>query len=318
VKAMKKVIDTIPYELMKKELTPEKLVRKTNYGNNELYIITAHDSPNTMQEIGRLREITFRNAGGGTGKSTDIDKYDTHEIPYKQLIVWDEENKQILGGYRFINLSKLSTNDRESMQLATQGLFEFSDKFIKEYLPHTIELGRSFVQPEFQSAGAARKTLFALDNLWDGLGALIVMNKNVKYFFGKVTMYESYNHYARDLVLCFLKTFFPDPDNLVYPVEPLELHHDENEVCELFDKSKAYEDNYKRLSKKVRELGETIPPLINSYMNLSPTLKTFGTAINRHFGAVEETGILINIDDIYPQKKERHLNFEFNKNYKKV
>lgn len=312
---MKKVIDPIPYQLIKAELTPDKFVRKTNYGSNDLYITTAHDSPNVMHEIGRLRELTFRNAGGGTGKEVDIDQYDTHEIPYKQIIVWDEETKQILGGYRYINLSKLSTDDRESMKLATQGLFEFSDKFIKEYLPHTIELGRSFVQPEFQSAGASRKTLFALDNLWDGLGALIHMNPEVKYFFGKVTMYDSYNHYARDLVLCFLKKFFPDPDQLVYPVKPLHFHHNEQTLCTYFDKSKNYEDNYKILSKKVREMGESIPPLINSYMNLSPTLKSFGTAINTHFGNVEETGILVTIDDIYKSKKERHLNFQLNKNF---
>lgn len=314
---MKKVIDPVPYEAIKKELTSDKMVRRTNYGGNELYIITAHDSPNVMQEIGRLREITFRNAGGGTGKSVDIDQYDTHKIPYKQLIVWDVQNKQILGGYRFINLSKLSTDDRESMKLATQGLFEFSDKFIKDYLPYTIELGRSFVQPEFQSAGAARKTLFALDNLWDGLGALIVMNKHVKYFFGKVTMYENYNRYARDLVLCFLKTIFPDREKLVYPVKPLDFHHNEKQVCSYFDAGRPYEENYKILSKKVREQGETIPPLINSYMNLSPSLKTFGTAVNDHFGAVEETGILMSINDIYDKKKERHLNFEFNPEYKK-
>ncbi len=311
---MKKVIPPVPYKAIKDELTNDKFVRKTNYGKNDLYIITAHNSPHVMEEIGRLREIAFRKAGGGTGKSLDIDKYDTHRIPYKQIIVWDEENRQILGGYRYIDLSKLSTDDRENIELATQGLFEFSEKFIKEYLPYTIELGRSFVQPEFQSA-ASRKSLFALDNLWDGLGAIVKMNPEVKYFFGKVTMYDSYNYLARDIILCFLKSFFPDRENLVYPVKPIDFHGTADRVCNLFCKSKTYEENYKILSKKIRELGENIPPLINSYMNLSPSLKSFGTAINTHFGNVEETGILVTIDDIYKSKKERHLDFELNENF---
>ena len=306
---MKNIIKPIAIELLEKELTKEKFIRTTNYGNNELYIITAHDSPNVMQEIGRLRELSFRAAGGGTGKETDIDQYDTYKIPYKQLLVWDTEDKQILGGYRFINLQEHSVKDINTMKLATQGLFTFSDKFINEYLPYTIELGRSFVKPEFQASGAGRKTLFALDNLWDGLGALTVINPEVKYFFGKVTMYETYDKYARDLVLCFLKTQFPDTEKLVFPEEPLDYHYSKEELCPFFPPENSYNENYKILSKMVRERGENIPPLINSYMNLTPSLKSFGTAINTHFGRVEETGILVTIKDIYDRKKERHIDF---------
>ncbi len=304
---MKEIIPQVPYELIEQELTPDKFVRRTNYGNNKVFIITAHNAPNVMQEIGRLREISFRKAGGGTGKEVDIDSYDTNEIPYKQLIVWDENNKQILGGYRYIDLSKLSADERANIKLATQGLFTFSDTFKQKYLPHTIELGRSFVQPEFQSINASRKTLFALDNLWDGLGAIIMQNPKVKYFFGKVTMYTSYNLFARDTVIYFLKTFFPDKEELVRPVTPLQLHTPEAEISKHFDLSKSYDYNYKILSKLVRDQGEVIPPLINSYMKLSPTLKSFGTAINNHFGEVEETGILVTINDIYKRKKERHI-----------
>jgi len=305
---MKEVIPAIDRKLILSELTEEKLMRKTNFGDNKIYVCTAHDSPNVMQEIGRLRELAFRKAGGGTGKDVDIDSYDTAEIPYKQLVVWDDEDQEITGGYRFIDLGKISIKERESMKLATQGLLNFSEKFIKEYMPHTIELGRSFVQPNFQSANAGRKALFALDNLWDGLGALIKDNSNAKYFFGKVTMYPDFDKFARDLILYFMNFHFGDKEGLVSPKAALPYHHSESELSKFFP-TDDYNINKKILSKEVRARGENVPPLINAYMGLSRTMKCFGTSINTNFGDVEETGILLTIKDIYEDKKERHLNF---------
>jgi len=305
---MKEVIPAINKDLLISELTEDKFMRNTNFGDNKIYVCTAHDSPNIMKEIGRLRELAFRKAGGGTGKEADIDSYDTAEIPYKQLIVWDDEDKEIVGGYRFINLGELSFKDRESMKLATQGLLNFSEKFIKEYMPYTIELGRSFVQTNFQSKNSGRKALFALDNLWDGLGALIKADDKIKYFFGKVTMYTNYDKYARDLILYFMNHHFEDKSKLVYPIDPLSYHHSEKELKSYFP-TEDYDENKKILSKEVRARGENVPPLINSYMGLSRTMRCFGTSINTHFGDVEETGILVTINDIYENKKKRHLEF---------
>lgn len=299
---MEPIIQPIDKKLIKKELTKDKFLRNTNNGGNKLYIVDHHDSPNIMQEIGRLRELAFRAAGGGTGKCTDIDEFDidpTH--PYKQLIVWDPSEEEILGGYRYI-----VCDDIEAKNMATSELFNFSDKFKKEYLGHMIELGRSFVQPNYQSTRLRSKGIYALDNLWDGLGALVVEHPDHKYFFGKVTMYTSYNVEARNMILYFLRKYFPDHENLVTPIEPLVLEIDQNALDTLFD-GKPYEEGYKILQKRIRELGENIPPLINSYMNLSPSMKVFGTAINHEFGAVEETGILITVGDIYLRKVERHI-----------
>lgn len=303
---MKNIIAPVSKKLLISELTQDKFIRTTNYGNNEIYIFSYHDSPNLMRETGRLREIAFRIAGGGTGKSLDIDNYDLAEIPYKQLIVWDKKNKEIIGGYRFINLKEIPPEKRNKMKLATKGLFKFSEKFVNEYMPYTIELGRSFIQPEFQAGKISRKTLFALDNLWDGLAALTVLNPEIKYFFGKVTMYTNYDKFARDLILYFLKKYFDDKEKLVYPIKPLNYFTDKKILKKIFI-GKKYFDNYKILSKEVREKNENIPPLINSYMNLSPTMKCFGTSINAHFGNVEETGIMITIPDIYENKKKRHF-----------
>jgi Acetyltransferase (GNAT) domain len=299
---MKEVIKAVEKSLLEKELTPERFLRKTNNGGNELYIINHHNSPYIMREVGRLRELTFRNAGGGTGKEIDIDNFDTQEEPYKQLISWDPENKEIAGGYRF----HVCDHNSDPNNLATSKLLTFSDEFNKKYLPYMIELGRSFIQPKYQSVSAGRKALFALDNLWDGLGALMVENPQVKYFFGKVTMYPHFNKEARNMILYFLKNQFPDKENLVIPVKQLELDCDKEKLADLFN-GKDYKENYKILQKSVRALELNIPPLINAYMNLSPSMKFFGTAINETFGGVEESGIMITIDDIFPAKVERHI-----------
>ena len=299
---MEPIIPPIDRALLMKELTKDKFIRETRKGNNFLYEVTAHDSPNVMQEIGRLREVSFRMAGGGTEKAVDIDHFDTdpHE-PYRQLIVWDPKDQEIIGGYRYINCGGL---DMEKM--ATKELFHFSSEFINEYLPFTIELGRSFIQPNYQSTNLKRKSLYALDNLWDGLGALVVKYSNIRYFFGKVTMYTSYNTRARNLLLHFLLKYFNDSQNLVVPITPLKCDTDNPYFVELF-KGLDYHQGYKVLQKEIKNNGEHIPPLINSYMNLSPSMKVFGTAINEGFGGVEETGILVNIPDIYPEKIERHV-----------
>ncbi len=303
---MKEVVPPVDKELIEKELTKEKFLRSTNNGNNELYVITHHNSPNTIREIGRLREITFRIAGGGTGKELDIDKFDTAEIPYKQLIVWDPQLGDILGGYRYIICKDLKPNETGEIELATSRLFHFSEKFKSEYIPNMIELGRSFVQPAYQSTNRNKKSLYALDNLWDGLGAIWKNNMECKYFFGKVTMYTSYNHEARNLILYFMNKHFKGSQKLVYPYKPLPIDIDK-ELADSILTSDNFQEDLKLLSQAVRARGEVIPPLINAYMNLSPTLQNFGTALNDHFGDVEETAILLTVSDMYESKIERHI-----------
>jgi hypothetical protein len=303
---MKPIIPPVDRDLLESELTEDKLLRKTNNGNNLLYVITHHDSPNIMTEIGRLREISFRVAGGGTGKEVDIDVYDTMPVPYKQLIVWDPAEKEILGGYRYIACSEAASDTDGNCNLATARLFRFSKVFREEYMPHMIELGRSFVQPAYQATNRKGKGIYAMDNLWDGLGAIWMKYPEVKYFFGKVTMYTTYNSEARDLILYFMNKYFPDKENLVSPFEPLKFKTDinliESTLC-----GNNYQEDYKLLSVNVRARGETIPPLINAYMSLSPTMKVFGTAMNYSFGDVEETAIMVTLNDMYVEKIERHI-----------
>ena len=304
---MEPIIAPISLELIKAELTPAKKLRDTNKSHNEIYIVNHHDSPNIMKEIGRLREEAFRDSGGGSGLSMDIDEFDTMENPYQQLIVWDPDAEKILGGYRYIMGTDIKLDDNGQPLLATSHMFHFSEKFIKEYLPYTIELGRSFVSPEYQSSKAGTKALFALDNLWDGLGALAIVRPDMKYFFGKMTMYPDYNREARDLIQHFLFKHFKDEENLVTPMDPIKIETPVEYMDSILTE-KEFKEDYKLLNAEVRRHGVNIPPLVNSYMSLSPTMKMFGGGINHEFSEAEETCILINFDEIHEAKRERHIN----------
>ena len=302
----KEIIPPIAKELLKSELTPDRQLRMTNKSHNEIYVVTAHQAPNVMKEIGRLREIVFREAGGGTGKEMDIDEFDICENCYKQLIVWNPEEEEIIGGYRYLEGTAWEMDEQGQPILATSHMFHFSEKFLKEYMPYTIELGRSFVSLPYQSSRMGAKSLFALDNLWDGLGALTVIKPHVKYLFGKMTMYPSYIRKGRDMILYFLKKHFDDKENLIIPMKPLKIEADVKELESIFCEEDFRKD-YRILNAEIRKLGYNIPPLVNAYMNLSPTMKLFGTAINYGFGDVEETGILIAVDEILEEKRVRHI-----------
>ena len=302
------IIPPVDKALIKKELKRDIFLRRSNFGNNEIYVTTAEHSPNIMREIGRLREISFATEGGGTGKEVDIDEFDTAPEPhcFKQLFVWNPEFEEIVGGYRFIHGSNMLRKVDGTYFSPTAELFNFTEKFAENYLPYTVELGRSFVQPDFQPSNNLRKGMYSLDNLWDGLGTIAVEMPNTKYFFGKVTMYPDMNRIAKEYILYFYQKHFPDRDGLVWPFDAMEITQDYNELVKKFN-GRNYKEDYQILVRSVRELGSAVPPLINAYMNLSSTLRSFGTALNPPFGDVDETGILVTVEDIYPEKKDRHL-----------
>ncbi|MDD6687446.1 GNAT family N-acetyltransferase [Sodaliphilus pleomorphus] len=303
---VEKIIDPVDPVLIEQELTPERFLRRTNKADNVIYVVDAKCAPHTMREIGRLREISFRASGGGTGKACDIDEFDLMAPPCRQLLVWNPHKREIIGAYRFIAGNDIKTNADGSPRIAMGHMFRFSPAFMRDYLPVTIELGRSFVRPEYQSTHAGVKAIFALDNLWDGLGALTVVHPEMKYLMGKMTMYPAYRHDCRNLLLAFLNLYFPDPDVLVRPIDPLETNADEQEL-ESFFAGNDFKEDYRRLNAYIRDHGINIPPLVNAYMSLSPKMRMFGTAINHEFGEVEESGIFFKIDEIANQKKSRHI-----------
>lgn len=302
---MKEIIDRIDRDLIISELTHDRMLRHANKGTNEVYVVDAHCAPNTMREIGRLREIAFREAGGGTGLECDIDYFDTMETPCRQLVVWDPEDREIVGGYRFILGEDIRINDGVP-DIATSHMFRFSRKFIEEIMPYTLELGRSFVSLDYQSTKSHPRALYVLDNLWDGLGALTVVYPQIRYLFGKVTMYPRYGEECRDLLLGFLHKYFHDPEGLVVPIDELPSKAKTPEIQNFFTGG-SFKEDYRLLNHATREHGQNIPPLVNAYMSLSPTMKVFGTAINHEFGNVEETGIFFKISEIFEEKKRRHI-----------
>ena len=305
---MKTIIERVSRQELRAELNEKTFVRKTNYGGREIYISNANDSPALIREIGRLREIAFRLGGGGTGEEVDLDEYDTGTNPFQQLVVWSPEEQEIVGGYRFQFGQQIKEDTHGEWNSPTAHLFAYNSTFVSNYLPKAIELGRSFIQPTLQSGSASRGGVYSLDNLWDGLGAIVSLHPEIGYLFGKVTMYPSFNPKARDLILYFMRQYCPDSEQLLTPFVPVQLTTSDEELKSIFEGGE-YKSDYKILSRLVRDYGENIPPLFNAYMNLSPTMKSFGTAVNAPFGMVEETGILVTIADIYPHKKERHLVF---------
>lgn len=302
------IIPPVPRELIRAELKHKNFLRKTNYGNKEIYITTAHISPNIMREIGRLRELSFLLEGGGTGKDCDIDEFDTLPEPhcFKQLFVWNPEEEEIVGGYRFIHGSNMLHLQEGTIATPTSELFQYSEEFVTKYLPYTVELGRAFVQPAYQPSNDLRKGLYSLDNLWDGLGGIALEIPETLYFFGKITMYPQMDKRAKSLVLFFLKKHFPDRNGLAWPNEPLLIQSDLNELNAIFN-GRNYKEDYQILVRMVRSMGSVVPAMINAYMNLSPTMCTFGTAINPSFGNTDETGILITLSDIVPEKRKRYF-----------
>ena len=305
---MKNIIDPVPVELLKAELTKSKKLEDTNKGHNELYIVTWQDSPNVVTEIGRLRELAFREAGGSTGNAIDLDEYDKMENPYKQLIVWDPDNEAIIGGYRFLFGSDAVFDKNGQPVLASSHQFRFSQKFIDEYLPHVIELGRNFVAPEYQSSKGGSKSIFAFDNLWDGLVAIIMKNPNLLYFFGKITVYPSYDYITKDLIYHFLWKHFGDKEELVRPWDDQAvMPGSDPQLMDLVVNQNDLLEDYKLLKGAARMRGVNVPPNVTAYISITSEMLMFGTAVNRLMHNIEDTAVLIPFDEIYHDKKSRHI-----------
>ncbi len=305
---MNTIIDPVPVDLLKAELTKSKKLENTNKGHNELYIVTWQDSPNVVTEIGRLRELAFREAGGSTGNAVDLDEYDKMEKPYKQLIVWDPDNEAIIGGYRFLFGSDAMFDENGQPILASSHQFRFSQKFIDEYLPHVIELGRNFVAPEYQSSKGGAKSIFAFDNLWDGLVAIIMKHPDLLYFFGKITIYPSYDYITKDLIYHFLWKHYGDKDELVRPWDDQMIKPGSDpELMNLVVNKDDLLEDYKLLKGAARMRGVNVPPNVTAYISITSEMLMFGTAVNHLMHNIEDTAVLIPFDEIYHDKKSRHI-----------
>lgn len=305
---MKKIIEPVSKELLKSQLTRDRFLRTTNHGGNEIYVVDNANAPDVVREIGRLREECFRAGGGGTGREIDLDKFDTDAAyGYKQLVLWDPESERIIGGYRYVLCDDIVYDKYGQPILTSSHMFRFSKKFIKNYLEHTIELGRSFVTLDYQSSKGGAKSIFALDNLFDGLGALVVMYKGrMKYFFGKMTIYPQYPTPAREMIQVFLNKWFGAIHlRMVKLDKPVKVKRPSRYAKHLT--GETFKEDYRCLKTFVSGYGVSIPPLVNTYMNMSAHMQYFGTGLNDEFGNIYDSGILIPFENMADDKVSRHV-----------
>lgn len=298
---MKPIIPPVETSLLISELEGH-LLRPSNKADNLIYDITAHECPNVMREIARLREISYRDGGGATGQEMDIDEMDLMAKPYHQLIVWDPEHQQIIGGYRYLLGKDAEIRDGQPF-ITSAHLFHYSDRFIREFLPQTIEFGRAFVQPMYQKREMGVKALFALDNIWDGIGAIMHIHPELRYMIGKVTIYPDYNATARELIYHYLDIYHRGEEGLFEPYNPLPLKKE----VDLPFKGDDPQENYHILQHAVREQGTVIPPMFSAYLNITNELQFFGNAVNDELANVYETGIMVDLTTVYQEKKERYI-----------
>ena len=312
------IIPPVDVELLKSELNEKTFLRHTNRGNNELYVVNNETAPNVLREIGRLREVSFRAVGGGSGTECDLDHFDLEDKACFQLVVWNPEADEIIGGYRFTRWKLASFHENGQPYVNTEHLFNFSQKFIDNEFPHCIEMARAFVQPKYQNAAGGRKALFALDNLWDGIGGLIATDSSVKYLSGKVTIYKTSPEMSRKAMVYYLDMSFGDRERLITSKNPETCTPEQIAFFKKLFIGADYKENYAILNDYVKSLGDSIPPFIHLYIGLSPTMKTFGTTFDPDFGDCYDTAMMITANDIYPDKYKRYVDsYELCKTYKK-
>ncbi len=302
--SVKQLIAPVDVSDLKRELAPKYLLRKTNHGDNEVYLIRASDCPCVMREIGRVREEAFRRSGTGTGLETDVTHADEECL---QMLVWNPEGEEIAGGYRMIEGERWPMKADGQPDLATSHLFSFSEEFLRDYKDSTLEVARSYVTTGYQRNAPRNKSIYIMDNLWDGIGAFLVSHPEIKYLFGKVTISAGFNHRAMEMMLFFLKKYFQAKKPLIAPHVPIEKSVPESEFEVLFD-GLGFEDGYRVLKREIKALGERIPPMINSYMMLAPTMQYFGSTVDEDFAGAIESAILVAVDEMSEEKKARHMN----------
>ena len=301
------IIEPIDVALLKSELNEKTFIRATIRGNNEIYVANNETAPNVLKEIGRLREVAFRAVGGGSGTPCDLDHFDLEDKACFQLVVWNPEADEIIGGYRFTKWALASFHENGQPYVNTEHLFDFSQKFLDEYFPYCLEMARAFVQPKYQSAQMGRKALFALDNLRDGIGAIVASDPSVRYLAGKVTIYSSSPELSRKAMVYYLDKFFGDREGLITSKNPERWTAEQAEMFDAMFTGASVKENYQILNNFVKSMGDTIPPLIHSYIGLSDTMKTFGTTFDPDFGDCYDTAMMITIADIYPEKFSRYI-----------
>ncbi|SFE83075.1 lysophospholipid acyltransferase family protein [Nitrosomonas sp. Nm166] len=296
-KPIENIIHPVRTQSIRKEMKASQLIGKTQDGKH-IYLFDYLPNSSVMREIGRLRELSFRQVQEGTGNALDIDSYDRY---YRHLILWDEDELEIIGSYRIGEASRILKEYGET-GLYTNSLFTFNKTFMP-YLEHAIELGRSFIQPRYQGKRS-------LDYLWYGIGAYLYQHPEVRYLFGPVSLSTSWPEPAQKVIASFYTTLFGNDRSIAKPRMPFNFdqikdfvpfRHVTDEV--------EYKKAFSIFKEKMDDLNVKVPVLYKQYVELCQPggCEFFGFNVDPKFSNCIDGLILVHINTIKEKKYQRYI-----------
>ncbi len=281
---------------LRDELASSELLGRTA-DDKMIYLYDYAKKSTILKEVGRLREMTFRKVGEGTGRQRDTDEYDKY---YRHIVLWDDKELEVVGAYR-VGQGREIYDVFGASGFYTNSLFLFSKDF-EEFLPHSIELGRSFVQSKYWGSRA-------LDYLWYGIGAYLKKHQFVKYMFGPVSLSNSYPDEAKKLLIYFYSKYFPAPKKYATSKNPFVLSRHEEEEFDSYFSFINYDEDFRKLKNLLKNYGCVVPVLFKQYSELCEPggvyFSDFG--VDPDFGDCVDGFIIVEIDKILPAKRERYM-----------
>lgn len=293
----KNVIHPVSARQLRFQIYNNEFIGQTTDGK-KIFLVEYEKSKDIIREIARLRELTFRKVGEGTGTKKDSDKFDKY---YKHIVLWDDNQLEIVGSYRLANgksvLTELNTD-----AFYTSTLFKFNNNFIP-LLFNAVELGRSFVQSKYWNS-------FALDYLWQGIGRYLSINQHIRYLFGPVSLSNNYSSEAKDMIVFFFSKWFPPKRNYITSINPFELSKNSVEKLNQIFNGDDYQKELVILKNLLDNHGFTIPVLYKQYADLCLPggVQFLGFNIDSNFGNCVDALILVDLYYLKENKKRRYLN----------
>ena len=293
----KNVIHPVSARQLRFQIYNNEFIGQTTDGK-KIFLVEYEKSKDIIREIARLRELTFRKVGEGTGTKKDSDKFDKY---YKHIVLWDDNQLEIVGSYRLANgksvLTELNTD-----AFYTSTLFKFNNNFIP-LLFNAVELGRSFVQSKYWNS-------FALDYLWQGIGRYLSINQHIRYLFGPVSLSNNYSSEAKDMIVFFFSKWFPPKRNYITSINPFELSKNSVKKLNQIFNGDDYQKELVILKNLLDNHGFTIPVLYKQYADLCLPggVQFLGFNIDSNFGNCVDALILVDLYYLKENKKRRYLN----------
>lgn len=283
-------------QLIRNELKQSELLGSTK-DNKQIYLFNYDPMSVIMKEIGRLREISFRKVGEGTGERSDLDKFDQH---YRHLILWDEEELEIVGAYRIGEVARYMKEDNQN-RIYSAELFRYSCD-MEPYFEQGIELGRSFIQPKYWGKRS-------LDYLWYGIGAYLNRHPDIRYMFGPVSLSNSYPQIAKDFIVSFYTLYFSDKEHLAKSFTPYQVNPEHTEIISGLFSGTSYEEDFKILKEQLGHFGASVPTLFKQYSELCEEggVRFLDFGVDADFGYCVDGLVLVDLNTVKEAKRKRYL-----------